>query len=274
METGNFDPGRPFRTRGRCLDTAGLGARVYHCTNTNHHLPVYDHYCFWLWVEVYLDTIKPYLLFHVWLILLGLFIIPIEITAASTSPKGLANVHIVIAIITTFGVIGLTWKMARQQFYWLAFKDTTSPERHQHSWTLALWNRRSHGHPGPTVSFLSLTRTPEDVQLKENYHPWCHDKWTNFKSAFGLRPWTWFFFWVRPERVRHYGSYPESDLPLVTLYRRWALNRNGSYAVQTSEFDFLPASSSRLSRRSNARSSGTSRSSPASRAEGSTGIEL
>jgi hypothetical protein len=59
-----------------------LGEAWLYCRKTNHHLPVYDHYCFWLWVEVYLDTIKPYLLFHVWLVLLGDFVIPIELAAA------------------------------------------------------------------------------------------------------------------------------------------------------------------------------------------------
>ncbi|KAB5511351.1 hypothetical protein GE09DRAFT_1272277 [Coniochaeta sp. 2T2.1] len=274
METGEPTPNDRFRTCGRCLDPTAVGDRVYHCRKTNHHLPVCDHYCFWLWVEVYLDTIKPYLLFHVWLILLGVVVVPIEIAAASTSPKGLANFHIGMAIVAWGGVIDLTWKMARTQFYWLALKDTTSPERHQHSWTLALWNRRSHGHPGPTVSFVSLTRTHQDVRFRENYNPWCHDSWTNVKAAFGTHPWTWAFFWMRPERVRYYGLYPESDLPLGPLYRRWAMSRTGSHAVQTPEFDLLPASSSRSSRRSNARSSGTSRRSRASRAESSTGIEL
>ena len=43
-----------------CDSTVGYGDRTYHCSMLNRHLPIYDHYCHWLWMTAYLDTCKPY----------------------------------------------------------------------------------------------------------------------------------------------------------------------------------------------------------------------
>lgn len=52
----------------RCDSAEPLADRVYHCTAFDVHLPVYDHYCHWILVTVWLPTIKPYLLLNVFLI--------------------------------------------------------------------------------------------------------------------------------------------------------------------------------------------------------------
>lgn len=49
-----------FRTCGKCR--SALGDRMWHSTRSGVHYPVYDHYCFWLRLPVFLHTIKPYLI--------------------------------------------------------------------------------------------------------------------------------------------------------------------------------------------------------------------
>ncbi|ROW01269.1 hypothetical protein VMCG_05851 [Cytospora schulzeri] len=77
---GCFDGDRP------------LADRVYHCKDIGRkcdrdqkmrgvHLPLYDHFCHWIWVVVWLDTIKPYLLCLIFLALDAIIVIASSIAA-------------------------------------------------------------------------------------------------------------------------------------------------------------------------------------------------
>lgn len=90
--------GRPWfckhvHTSRGCFDGARpLADRVYHVTDIGKkcerdqkmrgvHLPVYDHFCHWIGVVVWLDTIKPYLLCLIFLFLNAIIVIASSLSA-------------------------------------------------------------------------------------------------------------------------------------------------------------------------------------------------
>ncbi|KAI1324726.1 hypothetical protein F5Y16DRAFT_423607 [Xylariaceae sp. FL0255] len=68
-----FDERRKMRScRKRCGE---IGDRVYHCSRLRQCLPLYNHYCPWFKVAIYLPTIKPYCHACLWLVLDGLYVL-------------------------------------------------------------------------------------------------------------------------------------------------------------------------------------------------------
>jgi hypothetical protein len=235
---------------------------------------VYDHFCYWLGVAVYLDTIKAYLLLIISLLADGTFVVIFSIAAASYT-KGLAYLHILTACLSSIWVCYLAFGQAGHQIYYLAVKDCTGPEQKMSQWTLAVTKAQSRGHPGPTVSFVRLIRTEDDRRRGINRTPWSLSDWENLRAVLGERVWTWPLFWIQPARVSKYGRYPgnQSDLPLGELFLRFDRDPDNSPATRTYEFDIHPRYEDIRSRRAINRSR-TSHASRASRSEESSGFEL
>ncbi|OIW30962.1 hypothetical protein CONLIGDRAFT_700622 [Coniochaeta ligniaria NRRL 30616] len=76
------------------------GDRVYHCTKLCRHFPLYDHYCHYLWMVVYLDTIKPYFCTVFWLALDGVVCMSVSFAAARMSRTGLGQLHGIVGVLS------------------------------------------------------------------------------------------------------------------------------------------------------------------------------
>lgn len=136
-----FDSGRP------------LADRDYHCSYIGRkcdkdgrvrgiHLPVYDHYCHWIGVVVYLDTIKPYLLTISFLFLdaMCVFSCSVALLIQFLWAPILAAMMVLSAILVVWLALYNMWK----QIKYLAMHNITYPER-----TILSTKRYRHGwHPG------------------------------------------------------------------------------------------------------------------------------
>lgn len=249
---GGWNPFCMDRTRWcrRCLPArVPLGDRTYHCVRTDKHYPMFDHYCNWIWVVVYLDTIKAYMLHMYYYFLENVFTIIVCVWAITEEGLRLAaGPPIVVLVLSSLVAFGLL-----------------RPNIQTQTKNLVLYNRLHSEHPKTGFQFWMVRVTPDRnglvnvrfMPLARN--PWDLGKWNNLHSVFGKSIWTWPLFWVWPERVTQYGRLPgnESDLPLGGHWRaaeRGEPNTLREIDGQTSFLFSLPTAG-RVTRRSQARSS-------------------
>lgn len=238
-----------------CDNSVGYGDRTYHCTKLDRHYPLYDHYCYWLWVAVYLDTYKPYLCLCFWIVVDGIVCLVVSVYAATRARSGLAALHTVVAIFSGIIALWLASSVGYSQFRDLAFRNMSHPESHTSSWHMV---RTIDSSRGQSVQFVTLSRTDEDREKGTNWTPWSLSPWENFRQCMGERAWTWPFFWMQPKRVKLYGRWPggQSDLPLGELWRRFEREPFESDANWT-DYQPMPAiAGQHRDRRAIARSSG------------------
>lgn len=204
---------RPRRCK-HCQFRVFLGDRVYHCQEWHRrgreaHLPMYDHYCWWLRVNVYLDTIKSHVLTIVGLILDAITHLVLSVFALVTYRQGklsliwggaCASAALILVILTLLGALA--------QLRNLVIRNSLSPE-------------------ASATSFKFAFRIP--VRGQDLYHfsdyignPWDLGLWRNLQEVLGPI-WQWPNFWYRPKRVFNYGRYPgnRSDLPMSDEFRQW-----------------------------------------------------
>jgi hypothetical protein len=112
-----------------CNDTTPYGDRVYHCSKMDRHYPVYDHYCHWLWVAVYLDTMKAYMCHMAWIFYDAIVTFVVSVCAATMARKGLMYVHIGAAILSTFLAVYLSLATGCIQLEMLCFRNVVTGER-------------------------------------------------------------------------------------------------------------------------------------------------
>lgn len=243
-----------FRRCGRtgCNNAVGYGDRTYHCTKFDRHYAIYDHYCHWLWVVVYLDTYKPYLSLCFWITVDGLVCAMASFHATTRADTGLAMMHTIVGILSCFLALFLSVNVGYRQFRDLAFRNISAPEWHMGQWTMV---RTIDTSRGKSIQFVTLQRTAEDEEKGVNWTPWSLTPWENFRQCMGERAWTWPFFWLQPKRVKLYGRWPggQADLPLGELWRRFEREPFESEATWT---EYLPMPGIVGDRRTTARSSG------------------
>lgn len=240
VEDGHPASNIRFRRCGRdfCLDRKPYGDRVYHCSKTDCHYPIYDHYCHWLWVAVYLDTMKPYLCLIFWIAVDGIVCMAASIAAATLARTGLGLLHWIVAVCSGLQAIYMAVIVGITQFKWLAFRNVVPAELKErfNDWTMVRTVDTTHGK---RVQFVTLFRTQEDKDLKWNFNPWYLSPSENFRQCLGESAWTWPFFWIQSRRVRQYGKSPtmESDLPLGPLWRRF---EREAFDTDCTWTDYLP----------------------------------
>lgn len=203
-----------FRTCGKCDSSLPLGDRVYHCSEKNVHYPVYDHYCFWLHLTVFLHTIKPYLFLCAALTADALFVFGVSVYAAATTPSTRQHVGAAFASFLVF--MSLSYDTTFTQWYILAFRNCPGAEEIQESFPMI---RRLEGRE------LQIIDLP--VPNKGPHSPW-ELRWSqNLRETLGDSVWSWFFFWVIPGRVRRWeaDSGEDSDFPLGPLWHDFVEGR-------------------------------------------------
>ncbi|KAI1809724.1 hypothetical protein GGS20DRAFT_580453 [Poronia punctata] len=177
------------------------GDRTYHCSYLARCLPCYDHFCKFLRVAVYLDTMKSYFCLQLWLLLDTLFTISVSIASLSTSNHWISLIGFYATVLVTGVVIcylavdNLLWNIRR-----LLWKNKLGAETRfgwagDDAWALA-FKVRTHGPEGEWVlHFHKFEENPWDLGPRENLRhvlgPW----------------WQWPFFWIQPPRVSRYGHY-------------------------------------------------------------------
>ncbi|KAL0941631.1 DHHC zinc finger domain-containing protein [Colletotrichum truncatum] len=175
-------------------------------------LPVFDHYCWWLWVPVCLTTIKSYLLFMVYICMfhaLTLGILTWSLISYSWSWPGFLYAILVAAFPAM-----LNWvEKAPLTGQWkhLGMMNSTNRE-----WLLFV---KSRGRT-PRSEWPMYIRV-EDGSFQyytATYNPWDLGTMGNLREALGDHLWQWPFPWVVPRRVREYGMNEDADL---TFSSRW-----------------------------------------------------
>ncbi|EFQ27343.1 DHHC zinc finger domain-containing protein [Colletotrichum graminicola] len=192
------DGNRPNRCGEQCVNAgAWRGDRMYHCRHGyNCCLPVFDHYCFWLWVPVYLKTIKPYCLFMPYMFLYSVFSGAVVSWAlASPHIRGLSRwSYAVLALSTIFGIISAT-KMMKFQWTAIVLHNRVGKERGANwRWSMAVLNIKGR------LMFDEPSFNPYSLG----------SRWANAQEVLG--PWYQMPFWFwQPARVGQYGDHWNLD---------------------------------------------------------------
>lgn len=215
--------GRPrFCGRHGCVDpNRPLADRVYHCSHLGEkcekdarrprhgvHLPVYDHFCGWLRVSVYLDTIKPFLLLMAFLLLDAVIVFSCSIAAMSL-PEGQATVvHAPMMVLAAIIVLWLCWQHVHLKFWHLAMRNITMPEMGRMRLTR-----------GGSILFAIRLNPTQDFFL-ESYrgNPWDLG-WRNLHQVFG--GWDCLLPHTQPPRCVGYGLGSRSDFEMSDEFWRW-----------------------------------------------------
>ncbi|KAK1674064.1 hypothetical protein BDP55DRAFT_633275 [Colletotrichum godetiae] len=211
-----FDLGfRPNLCR-HCLRTADLEGgegpgsfldRMYH-GKTNKGVDLgciafFDHYCWWLWVPVCLQTQKSYLLFTVWILVFHLYSLGVLCWPMVSFGTRWPYPPVVVAAGSLPFVI-LWVKKAPFRGQWVnqglrnqTHKETTAYIRNlpQQAWPMGIAGPNGLEHV--TVGF----------------NPWDLGAMGNLRAVLGDNIWEWPFFWRTPRRVREFGAHPDWDLP-------------------------------------------------------------
>lgn len=226
--------GRPrFCGHGRgCVDPdRPLPDRVYHCSKFAErckedaglprggvHLPVYDHYCGWLMVCVYLDTIKPYLLLMVFLLLDAIVVFSCSIAALSLPNQTDSVLHGPMMVVAVIIVLLLTYYNVHVMSMALAMRNITIPEMNR------LRGRRDDG-------FLFAIQTPTGDLIFERYrgNPWDLG-WRNLYQVFG--GWDCLLPFRQPPRCVGYGRNGRSDFEMTDEFWHWVEEKEEEYRLR------------------------------------------
>lgn len=191
-----------------------MGDRMYHClTDTGNEIgciPVLDHFCWWLWVPVSLPTIKPYLIFMVWLpvfhtVSLGILAWPLTISAWQST----GWLYVFIAACFPYMMLLVLAAPIKKQWRRLGCLDSPAREyaqfiRHRPSPAYPMYIKRSDG----TYAHMVM-----------KYNPWNKGTILNLRSVLGDRVWTWPLWFMVPRRVLEYGT-GEEDLPMSSQFHQ------------------------------------------------------
>ncbi|OHE95119.1 DHHC zinc finger domain-containing protein [Colletotrichum orchidophilum] len=217
-----FDLGFRPNTCHHCLQTAdfeggeGLGSfldRMYHGkTNKGKDLgciALFDHYCWWLWCPVSLQTQKSYLLFTVWILVFHLF-----------------SLGVLCWPMVSFGT---RWPyppaiVATTSFPFVFFWVKKAPFRAQ--WINQGLRNQTHSETARYVRNLPQQAWPMGIagpngfeHVVVSFNPWDLGTMGNLRAVLGDSIWEWPFFWRIPRRVREFGTHADWDLPFGP---RWA----------------------------------------------------
>ncbi|KAI1073658.1 hypothetical protein F5B20DRAFT_498080 [Whalleya microplaca] len=190
----------------------GLSDRVYHCSRLRRCLPVYDHFCDYLKVAVYLRTIKPYLYVLLFLALDSVFSSAISLFAVARYKVlyvPFAGSVIMGAIMVVMVLIMCTMR----KFYLLLFRNSVVIESKYCNQLRRFHFAFKYNEGGEWRLRLSTFdgQDPWDLGTVENLH-----------HVLGRHWWQWLLFWWQPERVSRYGRYAGQDLPFadfINTYR-------------------------------------------------------
>lgn len=205
-----------FRNCGRCDTPLPLGDRMYHCSTNGVHYPVYDHYCFWLHLTVFLHTIKPYLFLCATLSANAVFVFAVSLYTAVTTPSTWQ--HVAVAFGSLLVLALMAFQVTLRQWYLLAFRNCPGPEGGKQYFHLVRWLE------GRRVQVVKLPAWSGKLASS----PW-ELHWTdNLREALGDSVWSWFFFWVIPGRVLRWEADDgeESDFPLGRLWHDFVEGRS------------------------------------------------
>lgn len=223
LETGQMVNHR-FRTCGRCLTSMPLGDRMYHCTNDDVHYPLYDHYCYWLRLTVFLHTIKPYLIVCGALTMDALFVFTVSVYAATT--RASTRQHVAAALASFVLFAALSFQVTIRQWAYLAFQNCTGPEMGKETFFMVRWldERR--------VEVLGLP-----VQSgKGPRHPWQLSWSENLRETLGESVGSWFSFWRVPEGVLRWEA-DEGEGSDFRLGRLWHEYTEGRLVPWTWQYE-------------------------------------
>ncbi|KAI3536726.1 DHHC zinc finger domain-containing protein [Colletotrichum filicis] len=181
--------------------------RMYHGTTNKGVdlgcIALFDHYCWWLWCPVSLETQKPYLLFMGWVVVFHLYSLGVLCwPLASFGTRWSLPPAVVAAGALPF--VFLWVKKAPFRGQWVnqglrnqTHKETTAYIRNlpQQAWPMGIAGPNGLEHV--TVGF----------------NPWDLGAMGNLRAVLGDSIWEWPFFWRTPRRVREFGAHPDWDLP-------------------------------------------------------------
>ncbi|OTA99740.1 hypothetical protein M426DRAFT_252393 [Hypoxylon sp. CI-4A] len=176
-----------------------LSDRVYHCSWFDRCFPVYDHYCEYLHATVYLRTMKPYCFVLIFVFLDALYSFAVSLFAVCESSSRHQDPFVASMIFCCLILFLLAFGNTPSGLYRLVWSNMLAPELSGKHWTLAMKYRE---RDRVRLKLVNFDKNPWDLGVYEN-----------IRQVFGLRWWSWFFFWWTPERVSRYGKYVDRDLP-------------------------------------------------------------
>lgn len=215
--------------RTRCANAAdGRRDRMYHAdfpaafTYGVCCLPVWDHYCPWIMVPVYLHTIKPYVLALWYLILYALFVTIVMIYQAA---RGLPSIWTIagvpLAIISIGIIVSLAGKWGYKQVKWLVLANETLHERRNRDVVRVFARPTGDGH-------LDIKRTI--------VNPWDQGSmYANLVHTMGDRWYHWLCPLSVPRRVKDYDDQnrPDFDEEFGPAFLDWLRLREQADTMNT-----------------------------------------
>ncbi|KAK1987557.1 hypothetical protein LZ30DRAFT_684486 [Colletotrichum cereale] len=168
-----------------------------------HCFPLWDHYCWWLWVPVCLPTQKAYLLFTVYIVnfhLVSLGAIAWSLGKWSTR--------------WAFGPVLLSALFLPMVFLWVKLAPFVG------QWKNQVFRNQTHHEMGRFVRSRRVPSWPMGLVGPDGlehvvvpFNPWDLGTIGNVRAALGDHWWQWPWFWCIPRRVKEYGTNPDWDLP-------------------------------------------------------------
>ncbi|KAK2051815.1 DHHC zinc finger domain-containing protein [Colletotrichum caudatum] len=198
FQSRGTDGNRPNYCRQRCANAgAWRGDRMYHCRHGyDRCLPVFDHYCFWLWVPVYLNTIKSYCLFMPLLFLYSTFSAGVASWAMFLSElRGLTRWGYAVVFLGAGFAIVASADMWKYQWNMLVLQNRVGKERDR-TWHWTMSVRNINGR----LMFDEPKSNPYSLG----------SRWANAQEVLGLWYQLPFWFW-QPARVGQYADHQNLD---------------------------------------------------------------
>ncbi|GJC77328.1 hypothetical protein ColLi_00166 [Colletotrichum liriopes] len=242
---------RPNRCEHSCGNSSQWkGDRMYHCRfGYELCLPVFDHFCYWLWTPVYLHTIKPYSMFLPLLFLYSTYSLAL-MSWALCSPfiRGLSRwSYVVVALASLFTLVA-AYKNVVFQWDMIVFKNRVGKERDQYLYNDERWIWR-----------MAILHSNGSLVLDEpGYNPYSQGgKWANAQEVLGEWYQMPFWFW-QPRRVGQYGCHWNLDND-TTISAGYMIHANG---IRHRQMSALPLEVGVLSPSMSSLSASSSRASP------------
>ncbi|KAK2596329.1 hypothetical protein N8I77_013225 [Diaporthe amygdali] len=170
-------------------------------------------------MDASLDTIKPYLLTILFLLLDALSVIIISFIAISTTTRSSALVHVPAVTRAVAVVIFLASSMLWQKFRDLALRNVTIPEKSHLRMVGCLpggyWFALLPDHPGDAPIIAHFPGNPWDLGWRRN-----------LGQVFGTRLWDCLLPWTQPPRVRLYTDPRHvTDFEMSDAFWEWVSDK-------------------------------------------------